>query len=62
METSPGEGTGFSWCASTRWTLSLDNIEELTDFTWAIRRALRDQGITGENGHEIDHIELFGRV
>ena len=39
--------------------LSLDSIEELTNFTWAIRRALRDQGITGENGHEIDHIELY---
>lgn len=40
--------------------LSLKNIEELTAFTWAIRLALRGQGITGENNQEIDHIELFG--
>lgn len=40
--------------------LSMCSIEELTNFTWAIRRALRDQGITGENQQEIDHIELFG--
>jgi 4-hydroxyproline epimerase len=40
--------------------LSLNNIEHLTDFTWAIRQSLRQQGITGAGGQEIDHIELFG--
>ncbi len=40
--------------------LSLNNVEQLTDFTWAIRQALRRQGITGAAGQEIDHIELFG--
>jgi 4-hydroxyproline epimerase len=40
--------------------LSLKNIEELTDFTWAIRLALRQQGITGAGNQEIDHIELYG--
>ncbi len=40
--------------------LSLKNIEELTDFTWAIRQALRQQGITGAGNQEIDHIELYG--
>lgn len=40
--------------------LSPRNIEELTDFTWAIRLALREQGITGADNQEIDHIELFG--
>ena len=39
--------------------LSLKNIEGLTNFTWAIRVALREQGITGASGQEIDHIELF---
>jgi len=42
--------------------LTLKNVEELTDFTWAIRRALRDHGITGAGNQEIDHIELFGRA
>ena len=40
--------------------LSLKNIEALTDFTWAIRLALGEQGITGAGNQEIDHIELFG--
>jgi len=39
--------------------LALKNVEELTAFTWAIRVALRDSGITGEEGKEIDHVELF---
>jgi 4-hydroxyproline epimerase len=39
--------------------LTLDNLEALTDFTWRIRQALNEQGITGANGQEIDHIELF---
>ena len=40
--------------------LTLDRVEALTDYTWRIRQALREQGITGEGGQEIDHIELFG--
>jgi 4-hydroxyproline epimerase len=40
--------------------LTIDNIESLTCFTWAVRQALRAAGITGTNGEEIDHIELFG--
>jgi 4-hydroxyproline epimerase len=39
--------------------LTLDNLENLTDFTWRIRQALNEQSITGANGQEIDHIELF---
>ncbi|MDX1935385.1 MAG: proline racemase family protein [Capsulimonadales bacterium] len=39
--------------------LSLTRAEELTDFTWRIRRSLAAQGITGQDGAEIDHIELF---
>lgn len=35
------------------------NVEALTDFTWRIRQALKSSGITGANGAEIDHIELF---
>jgi 4-hydroxyproline epimerase len=40
--------------------LSLKDVEKLTDFTWAIRCALRESGITGANQQEIDHIELYG--
>ena len=40
--------------------LSLDNIEQLTEFTWAVRKSLSAAGISGERGAEIDHVELFG--
>jgi 4-hydroxyproline epimerase len=40
--------------------LELQNVEQLTNFTWAIRQALVRQRITGKDGQEIDHIELFG--
>jgi 4-hydroxyproline epimerase len=39
--------------------LTLDNLEALTDFTLRIRDALVRDGITGVDGHEIDHVELF---
>jgi 4-hydroxyproline epimerase len=41
-------------------TLELKNVEQLTDFTWRVRQALTQQNITGVDGGEIDHIELFG--
>ncbi|WP_028238782.1 proline racemase family protein [Stutzerimonas azotifigens] len=36
-----------------------DNLEALTAFTCAIQKALEQQGIRGEDGGLIDHIELF---
>lgn len=39
--------------------VELGNVEALTNFTWAIRQALQREGITGQHGAEIDHIELF---
>ena len=41
-------------------TLNVANVDRLTDVTWRIRQALNANGITGENGAEIDHIELYG--
>jgi 4-hydroxyproline epimerase len=40
--------------------IELGNLEELTAFTWGIRQALERDGITGENGGLIDHIEICG--
>jgi len=40
--------------------LTLQNIDEMTTFTWAIRQSLRDHGIAGADGKEIDHVELYG--
>jgi len=39
--------------------LSLRHVDELTTYTWRVRKALQAQSITGANGEEIDHIELF---
>jgi 4-hydroxyproline epimerase len=39
--------------------LALKNVDDLTAFTWAIRQALQQKGITGDQGKEIDHVELF---
>lgn len=40
--------------------LRLANVEELTQAGRRIREALRDQGVVGKGGCEIDHIEFFG--
>lgn len=40
--------------------LDLANVAGLTDATSRILDALRAQGITGRDGGEIDHVELFG--
>jgi len=40
--------------------LVLKNVECLTNFSWSVRQALTTSRITGEDGQEIDHIELFG--
>lgn len=40
--------------------LDFANVEQLTDFTWRIRQALTKNRITGTDGAEIDHVELFG--
>ena len=52
-------GNWFFLVREHRLELTLKNIEALTEFTWAIRQALPAAGITGENGAEIDHIELY---
>jgi 4-hydroxyproline epimerase len=40
--------------------LELKNLERLMEFTLKTRDALARAGITGDDGHEIDHVELFG--
>jgi 4-hydroxyproline epimerase len=53
---------GGNWFFLVRdhgFELALKNIEGLTNYTWAIRSALTANGITGDDGKEIDHVELF---
>ncbi len=53
-------GNWFFLVDDTTVSLTLDNVRALTDITQKIQRALTAQDITGANGEEIDHIELFG--
>lgn len=52
-------GNWFFLIEEHPFELKLDHVDELTDFTWAVRQALAANGITGADGAEIDHIELF---
>ena len=52
-------GNWFFLVQDHKMELKLGKVDELTHFTWAIRQALRDNGIMGDDGKEIDHIELF---
>jgi 4-hydroxyproline epimerase len=52
-------GNWFFLVADHPFRLTLNQIEPLTTYAWAIRHALSAAGITGTNGEEIDHIELF---
>ena len=53
-------GNWFFLIAEHGQDMRLANIEGLTSFAWRVRDALNAAGITGDNGGEIDHIELFG--
>ena len=65
----PGHGTvhgdvawGGNWfflVSEHGQRLAGDNLDALTAYTRALRDALGAQGITGAEGAEIDHIELF---
>jgi 4-hydroxyproline epimerase len=52
-------GNWFFLAPANGAPLALDNVEALTALTWAIRQALDSAGITGADGAEIDHIELY---
>jgi 4-hydroxyproline epimerase len=51
-------GNWFYLIENHPFELTYTNIEALTEYTWAVRKALGASGITGADGGEIDHIEL----
>jgi 4-hydroxyproline epimerase len=53
-------GNWFFLASAEGRELDVANVERLTDFTWRIRQALQRNRVTGKDGGEIDHIELFG--
>lgn len=52
-------GNWFFLVSDHGQSLEFANVESLTETSWAIRQALEANGITGEGGALIDHIELF---
>jgi 4-hydroxyproline epimerase len=48
-------GNWFFLVADHGQSLTLENVESLTDFTWRIRQAVNAGGLP-----EVDHVELFG--
>ena len=53
-------GNWFFLTYDCPFELTLGNLERLTDYSWRIRQALKAAGVAGDDGTEIDHIELYG--
>ena len=52
-------GNWFFLCHDHGLEINMQNLEALTDFAWRVREQFTADGITGANGAEIDHVELF---
>ncbi|NWA02569.1 4-hydroxyproline epimerase [Pseudomonas gingeri] len=52
-------GNWFFLVADHGLDVTSDNLEALTAYTFAVQQALEQQGIRGEDGGLIDHVELF---
>ena len=52
-------GNWFFLIKKHSFELKLENLNQLTNFATEVRKTLSVNGLTGENGQEIDHIELF---
>jgi 4-hydroxyproline epimerase len=53
-------GNWFFLVESPGLSVTAENTEALTDFAWRVRQALAANAVRGDNGHEIDHVEVFG--
>ena len=52
-------GNWFFLVKEHREELELENLDRLMEFTLAVRESLGRAGISGSDGHEVDHVELF---
>ena len=52
-------GNWFFLCHDHGLEVNMHNLEALTEFSWRVREQFTANGITGANGAEIDHVELF---
>ncbi len=53
-------GNWYFVCHDHGQRLSPDRTDDLTAFAWQVRRQLAAQGVTGDDGGEVNHIELIG--
>jgi 4-hydroxyproline epimerase len=53
-------GNWFFLVSDHGLSLATAGVDALTQASWAIRQALEENGVTGEGGALIDHVELFG--
>lgn len=52
-------GNWFFLVGNSPIEMALANKDALTEFAWVTRQALSSAGITGANGEEVDHVEIF---
>ncbi|MBI5964993.1 MAG: proline racemase family protein [Chloroflexi bacterium] len=52
-------GNWFFLCHDHGMDVNMQNLEALTEFAWRVREQFTADGITGMNGAEVDHVELF---
>jgi len=52
-------GNWFFLCHDHGLEVNMQNLEALTNFAWRVREQFTANGVTGTNGAEIDHVELF---
>lgn len=55
-------GNWFFLIEEHPFELNLSNLQQLTDFTASVRNTLIKNNITGIDGQEIDHIEIFSKT
>ncbi|MGD0913174.1 MAG: 4-hydroxyproline epimerase [Terracidiphilus sp.] len=55
-------GNWFFLVEDSPYEVTLANKDALTEFAWSVRQALRTAGITGADGQEIDHMEIFSHA
>ncbi|HEX4749023.1 MAG TPA: proline racemase family protein [Bryobacteraceae bacterium] len=53
-------GNWFFLTYDLPFPLEFSNLDRLSDYAWKIRQALTNKSITGADGKEIDHIEVYG--
>jgi 4-hydroxyproline epimerase len=51
-------GNWFFLVKNHPYAITVENLDQLTNFTWEVRQALAANHIQGAEGAEIDHIEL----